>query len=358
MKLTTEHIILNGAELFHQSRWNYGIVVCPYCGSLHIKTYSGYKYKCNSCKKYFNDKTRTLLHNSKLSVNKWMQALYEIIIDNKISSVTLSKRLGINQKSAWLMLMKIRYSLSIENVKLSGIIAQDEMYIGGCLSNFHYGRKIRLLKENGLMGNDDKRFTKNAIFALNSRLKQPVFGMCDGNNAVLYAMPNPIKKEYIKKVYKKHVVGESIAVSDESKLYDDWEGTIYTNNHHNNQYITKEGYTSNRIENIFSWYKRGFIKIVHCKEKYHQLYLNEFCFRYNTRFLPIEERFRYILSFVQNNNVGMREIGQYEAYKSFDIKRKNKRHIYTISDINNILDTNELITSVTIGKTTYTREKK
>ena len=101
-KLTTEQVITNAERIFHNIRWGFGIVVCPYCGSVHIREYDGYRYKCNSCKMRFTDRTRTVMHGSKLSVRIWMQAVYEMFTDNFISSNVLAFKLGINQKSAWL----------------------------------------------------------------------------------------------------------------------------------------------------------------------------------------------------------------------------------------------------------------
>lgn len=361
-QFSTRYILDNAAEIFHRNRWAYGIVVCPYCGSVHIKEYGDYTYKCNSCKYRFSDKTRTLMHGSRLPVDKWMQAVYEMTVDNRISSTVLAIKIEVNQKTAWYMQQKIRYVMNMDDVRLTGNIAQDEMYIGGCLTNYHYGRKLRLLRENNLMGENDTRYTKSAVYALNSRLKQPVFGMNDGERIVLYATPNPIRSEYIHTIYKKHVVGDCVVVSDESKLYDNWQditgSPIYTNNHHNNQYKTEGGLTSNRIENTFSWYKRGFAaRTTHCKEKYLQLYLNEFCFRYNTRHLSHEERFSEAISMMVGRIVTYKDIRAYDAYACFGKNRKRRRHIYTMSDIKTFFDNGGgMVSEVRIGKTVYTRK--
>ena len=336
-RLSTAQIIRHAAEIFHKVRGGYGIVVCPYCGSVHIKEYDGYNYKCNSCKNRFSDKTRTVMHGSKLPVSAWMQGMYEMFTSNFTSSNTLAAKLGINQKSAWLMMTKLRFCMCQENVQLSGVVAQDEMYIGGCLSNYHYRRKWDLLRKYKYVGMDDKRYNKQAIFRLNAALKVPVFGMNDGNRIVLTATPNPIKKEYLWLLYKKHVKKGSITVSDESGLYTDWEKhtkcELYTNNHHNNQYITKEKYTSNRIENTFSWYKRGFnSRITHCK--YHQYYLNEFAFRYNTRNMTTEERFYELISSTIGKQVTYNTIRDYNVSSMFITKKeqairdkKEQRHM-------------------------------
>lgn len=319
-KLSVLEVTKDAEHIFHRYRWALGIVVCPYCGSIHVTQIGNeYKYKCNSCKNRFNDKTRTLLHGSKLSVQVWMLGLYEILSTNYISSIELATKLGINQKSAWLMLSKLRYALDESDIVLcdsttkgSGNdsedwISMDEAYLGGCLTNYHYSRKLRLLKERHFITDfsieDAKKrgqrlYEKSDIYALNSSLKAPVFGMTDKGKAVLYATPNPIRKEYIREIYKGHVKGECLAVSDESRLYDGWTKEIgsplVTNNHHNNHYITHSEtlhaqVSSNRIENRFSWLKRGFgSRITHCK--YHQLYLNEWCFRFNTRDMSTEDR--------------------------------------------------------------------
>lgn len=365
-KLSVRSIIMDAENIFHRYRWALGIVVCPYCGSIHITQIGNeYKYKCNSCKNRFSDKTRTLLHGSKLSVQVWMLGLYEILSTNYISSIELATKLGINQKSAWLMLSKLRYALDESDIVLcedsedcganeeSGTvkdwISMDEAYLGGCLSNYHYSRKLRLLKERHFITDfsieDAKKrgqrlYEKSDIYALNSSLKVPVFGMTDKDKAVLYATPNPIKKEYIREAYRRHVGDRVvIAVSDESRLYDGWTKEIgsplVTNNHHNNQYVAKcniaqhpkdphAKISSNRIENRFSWLKRGFgARITHCK--YHQLYLNEWCFRFNTRGMGTEERLGKAIEKMREARVTFAMIRQSLPESRFEVVEANNK---------------------------------
>lgn len=327
-KLSTKQVILNADSIFHSLRWLNGVVVCPYCGEVH-KIYQAkdgsFNYKCGKCKNRFSDRTKTLLHNSKLSTEIWMQAVYEVFTDNFISSVKLAVKLHINQKSAWLLLVKLRFGLTQDDYLLNGMIAQDEMYVGGSLSNMHYRRKLDLLRSNHYILPNERKYDKTAIFALNSQLKTPVFGLNDGKNIILQATPNPIKKQYIQGIVKKHVAGDSITVSDESQLYNDWkEATgldLFTNNHHNNQYQTKEGYTSNRIENTFSWFKRGFGgTITHCK--YVQLYLNEFVYRYNTRTLSHEDRFKVAVQSTIGKTVTYKQIRENDYLKHYRLVKK------------------------------------
>lgn len=353
-KLSTKQVILDAKNIFHNARWFNGIVVCPYCGEVH-KIYQAkdgsYSYKCGKCNTKFNDKTKTLLHGSKLSIESWMQGIYEVFTDNFITSTQLAIKLHINQKYAWLMLAKLRFGLLQDDYLLSGIIAQDEMYIGGSLSNFHYERKLRLLRENHYILPNERKYDKSAIFALNSKLKQPVFGLNDGNKIVLYATPNPIKSSYIKKVVKKHIT-EGISVADESKLYNDWKQEtgleLSTNNHHNNQYQSKDGYTSNPIENTFSWYKRGFIGVTHCK--YHQLYLNEFVFRYNTRDMNHSDRFREALKHTIGKTITYKDIKQQKS-----IFKTTKRNELSLEEIKSMLETG-IVSEVIQNHQKYTKE--
>lgn len=338
-KLTTAQVIRNADEIFHRLRWLNGIVVCPYCGSIHVKEYDGYKYKCNHCKNRFSDRTKTLMHGSKLPISVWMQAIYEIFTDNFISSNVLAVKLGINQKSAWLLRTKLDYSLPQDRWLLEGVIAHDEVHIGGCLSNYHYSRKWDLLRKGNYVSSDETRYSKNALFTLNNDLKQPVFGLNDGNKIVLIAIPEK-RKRYLHQIYKEHVKEGSISVGDESTLYDGWEKAtgcpLHVNNHSNNQYKTEEGFTSNGIENTFSWYKRGFgARITHCK--YHQFYLNEFVFRYNTRTLSTEERFELVVGSTIGKHITYKQIKQYKPFSQFNIPKYKHKGDLSMEDIKHML---------------------
>lgn len=358
--LTTRQVIENAEMIFHRLRWNHGIVVCPYCGSIHVTEHEGYHYKCNSCKNRFSDKTNTMLHGSKLSVKVWMQAIYEITSDNFISSITLAKKLGINQKSAWLLRLKLDKSMEMDKEILRGVICMDEMYVGGCLSNYHYRRKLDLLRKHHLLDEDRRDYTKQAIYTLNQELKTPVFGMTDGDKVVLHVCPNPIKKEHVRRLHRKYCVHGCVSVADESRLYDDWLDAVgselYTNNHHDNQYVTSDGYTSNAIENKFSWFKRGFYsRITHCK--YTQLYLNEYCFRYNTRNLSTEEIFNEAVQSTIGKHVTYKQIRDYNPLDEVEYKKarkeKERKHNKMMKAIKYALE-NHIVEYMVYKKRKYT----
>jgi len=94
---------------FEGRRWCDG-VHCPACDeSERITVRKGGYYRCNACRRDFTVRTGTILERSHIPLNKWLQAMHLLAsAQNRVSSVQLSKRLGITQKSAWSMLQRLR----------------------------------------------------------------------------------------------------------------------------------------------------------------------------------------------------------------------------------------------------------
>src|SRR3990167_7451213 len=80
--------------------------ICPHCGS--VKTYkfsSGKLFKCGGCRKQFTAKVGTIFSDSKIPLYKWFLAIYlATSLKKGISSIQLSKYIGVTQKTAWFML--------------------------------------------------------------------------------------------------------------------------------------------------------------------------------------------------------------------------------------------------------------
>jgi transposase-like protein len=90
-----------------QLRWN-GIVVSPFSPNSKVYYCSDNKYKCRDTGKYFNAKTNTMFHNSRISLQKWFIAIWMIALEkHPVTSVGLAKELQITQKSAWFMIQRI-----------------------------------------------------------------------------------------------------------------------------------------------------------------------------------------------------------------------------------------------------------
>lgn len=96
-----------------ERRWA-GQVVCPHCGateriSARTRERAGY-YRCKGgCGEEFTVRTGTILERSHVPLHKWVYAMYLVVTARKrVSSMQLSKEIGVTQKTAWSMLGRLR----------------------------------------------------------------------------------------------------------------------------------------------------------------------------------------------------------------------------------------------------------
>ena len=152
-----------------EKRWG-DVPTCPHCGSTRSSVWRNRigHYRCKDCRKVFCVKTGTIFMKTKIPLTKWLLAFYIIITARKgMSSMQLSKELGINYASAWLLGHKIRKAMETDECDylLKGVVEIDETYIGGKEKNKHYKKKLKAGR--GAVG------------------KIPVFGMVERNGRLL-----------------------------------------------------------------------------------------------------------------------------------------------------------------------------
>ncbi len=94
-------------------RWN-NEIISPFDKNSKIYTCKDNKFRCRNSGKYFNVRTNTIFHNSRIPLQKWFIAIW-IISNGKrgVTSVALGQELNITQKTAWFMLQRIRNYLDI-----------------------------------------------------------------------------------------------------------------------------------------------------------------------------------------------------------------------------------------------------
>lgn len=124
-------------ETFCKLRWpeTDGEAVCPECGC--CETYAittRRKFKCKACHRQFSVTSGTIFASRKLSFADLLAAICLFVNGAKgRSAVQLSRELGVQYKTAWVMAHKIRESMQdeYEGRKVSGEVEVDGAYFGG-----------------------------------------------------------------------------------------------------------------------------------------------------------------------------------------------------------------------------------
>jgi transposase-like protein len=115
-------------KYLEHARWQ-GKPRCP-CGSVKTRAWRKDRpryYRCSECGKQFGVKIGTIFEKTHIPLRKWLLAWYCIVTDRKgISSMALSKRIGVTQKTAWLLESKIRFALGSGNY---GYILRNEVQV-------------------------------------------------------------------------------------------------------------------------------------------------------------------------------------------------------------------------------------
>jgi transposase-like protein len=226
---------------------------CPVCGfGERITTRKDGFYRCNQCKEDFTVRTGTIFERSHIPLHKWIYAMYLLLTARKgISSLQLSKEIGIRQASAWFMLHRIREACGPDLKKLRGVIEIDECFVGGIEANKHEHKKLKTGR--GTVG------------------KTPVLGMRErGGRTVATPIANTDAGTVQAEIHR-HVEIGSILYTDEGGAYAGIGDMFFdhdTVNHGEAEFV-RDGVTTNSIESVFAVLKRGLIGVYHHASKKH-----------------------------------------------------------------------------------------
>ena len=259
-------------EWFEKTRWPEG-PICPHCGGVENITKSKtakHQYWHKDCRKRFTAKTDTIMHASPIEVRKWLVAMYHVMTDRKgISSLELSKQLGITQKSAWYMLQRIREACSDNGIKLSSMVEMDATYLGGKRKNMSNRKRKEMAEKHpgrGTVG------------------KMPVVGMRARNGRTKAVAVDKENKKTVKKLAKGNIEKGSVVFTDEARAYRSVSKAGFEHrkvNHSAKEFVNGMAHT-NGIESVWALLKRGYTGTYHhFSLKHLQRYLNEFTFRLN-----------------------------------------------------------------------------
>jgi transposase-like protein len=254
-------------QYLENQRWANGIE-CPRCKSKKIGRFGKDTnwHRCNNCKKPFSVKTCSVFERSKIPLQDWFLAFYFVLTARKgVSSIQISKELGITQKSAWLLEQKIRKAMASKKhgQTFKGIVECDETFFGGRKRNKH--RDENFIPGRGAVG------------------KKPVFGMVERNGRVETTVVDRTNRDTLQPIIRENVQKGSTICTDEWRSYIGLSKDYKHLTVNHSQYQFKDGVAStNTIESVWALLKRGYHGTFHCISfKHLQRYLDEFDFRRN-----------------------------------------------------------------------------
>jgi transposase-like protein len=268
-------------ELIKRKRWHKG-VFCQYCGTFNIKLHRREKkglnwYKCQDCRRIFSDLTKTIFDNTQLPLWKWFMAIFETMQKSGISSVELSEKITVNQKTAWKMLNKFRSAVEKYKPMLEGIVEGDETYHGGKRKG-NRGRNIRY-------GN-----------------KVCVAGVVERKGKADVDVIDSVDEVNLTRFVQARVAEDSTVFTDSFGGYNglNWAGFRHDSVNHNKEFVKGKVHTQT-IEGLWSYIKRKIRGTYYRVRTWNLLkYLKEFVLRYNTRSLKPQKRFEVFLGFAIN----------------------------------------------------------
>ena len=260
---------------FEEIRWPNQERYCPHCGSIKVSPVPNEKplpYWCSDCREYFSVKTGTIMHRSKLPLQKWVIAIYLMSTSLKgVSSMKLHRDLGVTQKTAWMMAQKIREGwIDGDGELMIGPVEVDETYMGGLERNKPKSKRANQgrgpVNKTGIIGVKERD---------TGRVKADVLE--DG------------KGETLKKFVRENVIPGATLFTDENRGYvhlGENYGGVYNHKrvkHSAKEYVNGMAHT-NGIESFWALLKRGYHGTYHKMSKKHLArYVAEFSGRHNLR---------------------------------------------------------------------------
>ena len=121
------------AQYLYQIKWPNGFV-CPVCGHQHCYPIKGYRrYQCAKCHHQTSLTANTVMHRSHLPLKKWFWAMYLVACDKRgISALALAEKIEICYETAWNVLRRIRAAMETRDAhyKVGQIVEFDDAYFG------------------------------------------------------------------------------------------------------------------------------------------------------------------------------------------------------------------------------------
>ncbi len=275
-------------EWLEKVRWD-GKPVCAHCGKCDRVSKPKSKphtYWCGGCRKQFTVTTGTILHATKTPLQNWIYAIYSVMTARKgVSAMQISKELGVQYRTAWYMLHRIREACGDGEFGLANIVEMDECYVGGKESNKHSNKKLRAGR--GAVG------------------KVPVMGARERGGKTV-AKPVESADQTTATGFATATVKEGSTVyTDQSRIYGNLPFTHASVNHGAGEYVRGDVHT-NSLESVWAVFKRSLHGTWHHVSKKHlSRYVNEATMRLNNGNVKVDtiDRMRALVRSIEGKRI-------------------------------------------------------
>ena len=257
---------------FESVLWPDGKRHCGKCGSVRTREVPSAKpmpYWCTDCRGYFSVRTGTPLARSNVPMRKWVIALYLCLTSLKsVSSMKLSRDIGVKQETAWFMLHRIREAWAGDGEgPFDGPVEIDETYFGGKRKN------MSKAKRKELAGTGRGAVGKTAVVGAKDRDTNKVVAQ------VVEATDSVTLHDFVADTAEPGAV----VYTDDAAAYEGIPNPHESVKHSVNEYVRGMAHT-NGIESFWSMLKRAHKGTFHkISPKHLDRYVHEFAGKHNVR---------------------------------------------------------------------------
>ena len=252
-------------EYLYSVKWPQGFE-CPVCGCRHGYTLKNRRqYQCANCRHQTSLTANTVMHRSHLPLTKWFWAIYLIACDKRgISALALAGKIEVCYETAWNMLRRIRAAMEMrdEHYVLQGIVEFDDSYFGAG-------------KKGNIPGQGGRARGNQAVFVAVSKDEK-------GNPAYLKMQLTPnVQSASIEAFASSRIAYASTVQTDGFNAY---RKPLAKRYNHEWEVFNPDGEPLKWLHHMIGSAKTFINGTYHgTSTKHLQMYLSEFCYRFNRR---------------------------------------------------------------------------
>ncbi len=256
--------------LFAECRWGKaGTQVCPSCGTIAkhywVKTRRQWRCREVACGRSFSVTSGTKWADHKLPLKTILKALLIFTANVKgISALAMSRQLGVNYQTAFVLIHKIRESIVEERdvAPLEGVVHIDGAHMSGRKRKPRVKEPATKRQARDRIPRDEDPKHKNRRIVMVMRQLSDVPGQ--GAVRTIVEVVPAENEIHVKALTRQYVKRGARVMTDEHPAY----GMLMTHYEHETvnhsvEFSTDDGVSNNQAESYFSRYRRMEIGQVH-----------------------------------------------------------------------------------------------